>query len=423
MGFQKVQLRRRDGLFEQGAQVAQGGGRTPGTSASLQISNHELNLLVSLIPTTTTLSSSSNPSTYGVNVDLTAALKTNGVVVGSAAGIYVFKVDGLAVATNPVSGGLAGCTLTNLAARAYTISAEYAGDATYAPSTNSLSQTVNPAVSSLSLSSSAPTNGYRAPVFFIATNLPVGAGSNVVFSANGVAFSTNGAANGGATSLVLTNLPRAGTNSIVAFYTGDGNYLPASTNLIQTVTNHPPTAMTMSVARSAGISLKIPLADLATNWSDPDGDPVRLMSISLKTTNSVAVYRINVTTQPDGSYAITNSAYIGVPKTPNQNDQIVCAISDDQGGTNYFYIDIVVSTSPLFGQTTGIMPSGGGAVTVKFAGNSGYTFNVQRSTNLVSWVTIWTTNAPSGLFNYTDGFGDLGGIAPGSAYYRLSWSP
>ena len=103
MGFQKVQLRRRDGLFEQGAQVAQGGGITPGTSASLQISNHELNLLVSLIPTTTTLSSSSNPSTYGVNVDLTAALKTNGVVVGSAAGIYVFKVDGLAVATNPVT--------------------------------------------------------------------------------------------------------------------------------------------------------------------------------------------------------------------------------------------------------------------------------------------------------------------------------
>jgi hypothetical protein len=42
----------------------------------------------------------------------------------------------------------------------------------------------------------------------------------------------------------------------------------------------------------------------------------------------------------------------------------------------------------------------------------------------VSWVVIWTTNAPArGLFQYTDNFQDLGGNIPASAYYRLVWSP
>ena len=88
-------------------------------------------------------------------------------------------------------------------------------------------------------------------------------------------------------------------------------------------------------------------------------------------------------------------------------------------------INIVISVNPLTGQATGILyPGGNNPVTVSFAGVPGYTYAVERSTNLTTWMPIWTTNAPTGSsFNFTDSFGDLGGIAPSSAYYRLSWTP
>jgi hypothetical protein len=87
-------------------------------------------------------------------------------------------------------------------------------------------------------------------------------------------------------------------------------------------------------------------------------------------------------------------------------------------------VNIVVSSSPLSGQATSISNNQSGSVKVNFAGITGYSYGVQRSTNLVSWTTIWTTNAPSGgLFNYVDKFGDLGGTVPSAAYYRLTWNP
>jgi hypothetical protein len=48
---------------------------------------------------------------------------------------------------------------------------------------------------------------------------------------------------------------------------------------------------------------------------------------------------------------------------------------------------------------------------------------VQRSTNLVDWATLVTTNAPvNGVFEWVDDFSDLNvppDPAPSSAYYRL----
>jgi hypothetical protein len=49
---------------------------------------------------------------------------------------------------------------------------------------------------------------------------------------------------------------------------------------------------------------------------------------------------------------------------------------------------------------------------------------VQRSTNLTTWASILTTNAPAnGGFEVTDDFSDLGFVVPASAYYRLQWNP
>jgi hypothetical protein len=274
----------------------------------------------------------------------------------------------------------------------------------------------------LFLVSSENPSGYKDSVSFTASVTPAATG-NVLFLTNGVAFGTAPLINGSATSAPTALLP-SGTNIITAEYGGDNNYSGSTNAIDQIVTNQPPVASPLFVTRTAGTTLKIPLSSLATNWSDAYGLPVSLIGVNFTSTNGQHVFALNLTTNNNGSYVITNTAYLGYVNPSNVNDQITYAIGDGLGDTNEGWINVVVSTSPLFGQTTGVLRPNGRSVTLNFAGQPGYRYSVQRSLNLATWVTIWTTNAPpAGPFKYTDTFGDLGGAVPASAYYRLTWNP
>ena len=264
--------------------------------------------------------------------------------------------------------------------------------------------------------------GYHDANWF-GINLAPNATGNVIFRVNDVPFSTNTIANGSVSSVSIAMLLR-GTNIITAVYAGDSNYLSSTNELDQIVTNHPPVASDMTLTRGKGQTIKVALSDLATNWTDVDGAPVTLTGISQTSTNGRTLYALNFTANSDGSYAITNTAFIGYLNPSNVTDRFSYSIRDDNGNTNIGYVNVVVSSSPMFGQATGIFSAPSQPVLLNFLGHPGYSYNVQRSTNLVTWSTIWTTNAPpAGPFSYTDSFADLGGHAPSSAYYRLSWNP
>ena len=268
--------------------------------------------------------------------------------------------------------------------------------------------TITSASTSIVAGSSANPSGFNDSIYFTAS-LPSDAAGSVVFKTNGVAFDTASLSSGTATSVATTALAR-GNTTITAEYAGSINYVGNTNSFTQTVTNHLPVAGLMLVTRTAGLSLKIALPDLATNWSDVDGDAVTLASLNLTTTNGVSLVQSN--------------GWIYYTNAPNVADQISYSLNDGHGGTNTGYVNIAVSFALVTGQTTGITVPDGNAAVVSFAGIPGYTYQVQRSTNLTDWVTISTTNAPAGgLFNYTDTFGDLGGNAPTSAYYRLGWTP
>jgi autotransporter-associated beta strand protein len=287
--------------------------------------------------------------------------------------------------------------------------------------------TVQKAPTTVALTSSVNPSGYQDQVIFAATvqtnGVPAGdASGTVIFQANGVPFFTNSVA-GGTTTSTNSSLAR-GTNVITAIYSGDSGYLSSSATLNQVVTNHPPAAALMTVHTSSGVSVKIKLSDIATNWSDVDADTISLTAINLSSTNGVPLTLLNVTTNLDGSYVVANNAFLGYPGTTNANDQLSYTISDGQGGSMTGLINIAVSGGLSSGQVTGIIATGGGPVTVSFAGIPGYTYIVQRTTNFVDWSPILTTNAPAqGLFQYTDNFSDLGGTPPSSAAYRLGWTP
>ena len=278
---------------------------------------------------------------------------------------------------------------------------------------NSGTLTVNKAGTSVTVTSSKNPSGFKDSVTFTA-NLPKDATGGVVFLTNSAVFSTNSLTSGTASSSATTLLPR-GTNLITAQYAGDINYFGSTNTLAggQVVTNHPPVASVATYTRTAGLDLLILLSDLTNSWSDVDGNSVTRSGINLVTTNGVTLR--------------TNNVLILYSNPLNVNDQITYTISDGQGGTNTGVINITVSPFVSGQQTATPLTVSNGIVSTAFYGIPGYTYEVQRSTNLVlgtGWMNISTNTVGSnGKLNVTDQFPDLGGITPSSAYYRLEWHP
>ena len=281
--------------------------------------------------------------------------------------------------------------------------------------------TISQATPVIGLGSSLNPAGYLAGISFSAA-LPADATGSAIFSSTNGPISTNTLSGGAAGSTSITNLAR-GVQVVTAVYSGDGNYLPGTNTFNQTITNHPPVAALMVATRTAGFPLEIALSDLATNWTDADGDSVELSAINLTSTNGVTLYPMNLATNLDGSYVITNNAYLGYLPTADVADQISYSISDGQGGTNIGYINIVVVSS-VTGTNSITSITGGNPNGLTAYGIPGFTYITERSTNLTDWVEISTNMAATnGLINAADSFSDLGGNAPAEAFYRLLWQP
>jgi hypothetical protein len=178
------------------------------------------------------------------------------------------------------------------------------------------------------------------------------------------------------------------------------------------VSNRPSVAQLMTVTRTAGLSLHIALTDVATNWTDPDGDTVTLAAVNLTSTNGVSLQATN--------------GQIFYPISPDVNDQISYTVTDGyNGGTSTGYINVVINSSVTgTNSITGITP--GASNTVTAYGIPGFDYVLERATNLTPsvWIDVGTNAAATnGVINAIDTFWDLGGVPPGAAYYRLKWQP
>jgi autotransporter-associated beta strand protein len=168
--------------------------------------------------------------------------------------------------------------------------------------------------------------------------------------------------------------------------------------------NRGPVAGAASFTNHAPEVLQIPIATLINAASDADGDALTLAGVNLTTTNGVTL--------------TTNGAFIVYSNYVSVADQLSYTLSDGHGGSVTGMVQIAASPTGRFAGA----PSGtGGAMTLHFVGSPGWTYYLDRSTNLAIWATIWTNVAPAnGLFDYTDDFHELGAPAA-AAFYRLSW--
>ena len=258
---------------------------------------------------------------------------------------------------------------------------------------------------SLALTSSANPSGYLNALTFTATVTPTNATGDVTFYNGATPFSTNTLVAGVASSASISSLAR-GTNTITASYGGAPAFYGSTNTLDQVVTNHAPTTTLAGYYRGPTPTWRIALTNLMTNATDVDSDTLTVTAFSTST---------------NGVTLTTNGGFALYYNTNLVNDQFTYTVDDGFGGSTTGTLNLT-SQAFISGQNGSVMVSGATA-TVSFAGIPGFNYSVQRTTNLMDWAIIQTTNAPAGgLFDYTDDFNDLG-VVPGSAYYRLIYNP
>ena len=190
-----------------------------------------------LLPSTTTLESSHDPSTLGQAVTFTAVV-TAPSYEGTPSGKVTFTIDGQA--QTPVNLGVVGdtdearFTTSTLSAGSHTVSASYSGDSNVSASTGSLpTQTVNAPVlptTTTTLASSVNPSTVGQPVIFTAVVSPSGStgtpSGSVTFTIDGVSVAPVPLQLlGGSEQAALSIASLAeGRHTISAAYTGDSSF-------------------------------------------------------------------------------------------------------------------------------------------------------------------------------------------------------
>jgi hypothetical protein len=193
--------------------------------------------------TATTLSASNGSIALGQTVQLTAS-----VVPAAATGTVQFMDGAGVLGTVTLSGGAAVLAVSNLAVGSHTLTAAYSGDGNdTASSSTAVVVTVSKTNSSVTVTSSLNPATSGQSVTFTAAVTPSAATGTVQFK-DGATVLGSATVSGGVAVLSTSSLG-AGSHSITASYSGDGNYNGASTALTQTV--KATTATTLSANKAS----------------------------------------------------------------------------------------------------------------------------------------------------------------------------
>jgi len=199
------------------------------------------NQTVNKASTTVAVTNSVSPSIYGQSITITATVAVVLPGNGAPSGTVTFKDGGITLGTASLSAGKATFTISTLGAGTHSITAIYAGDANFGTSTSGvLTQTVNQANTSITISSSNNPSGKGQPLILTAnvTILPAGAGAatgTVTFRDGVVILGT--ATLSGEKATFTTSTLSMGSHSITATYEGDANCIASTSSILTQVIN------------------------------------------------------------------------------------------------------------------------------------------------------------------------------------------
>jgi hypothetical protein len=200
--------------------------------------------------------------------------------------------------------------------------------------------------------------------------------------------------------LLISGATGASYNIASAVRTNGGNYTVVASNgsgsvtsVVATLTyaDTAPVTSPATYSRPAGYPLIITIAgNLATYWSDVDGDPLALTGAIISTNGAAVNY---------------DSSYVYYTNANDVIDEIDYLVGDGFGGNTPGIINVLVGPPPT-NSVAGVVVNGNGSVTLSFVGVANYTYEVEATTNLAPpsvWTTISTNTADiNGQWQITD---------------------
>jgi len=192
-------------------------------------------------PTSTTLTAAPNPSVFGESVTLSVTVVAAGGGAGIPSGNVSLLDAGTAIGTAALdNAGKAVLSISTLSVGTHSLTATYAGDANFNPSSTSgtggVTLVVNQSSTVTTLSSSSEPSVFGQTVTFTATVAPSGGGAGVpsgtvVFSDGATAIGSEVLDNTGKATLTTSSLA-VGSHNLSASYRGNPGFLPSNSKAL-----------------------------------------------------------------------------------------------------------------------------------------------------------------------------------------------
>jgi hypothetical protein len=387
-----------------------------------------------LVQTTTTVTSSTSLLAVGESVTFTATITP---AIGSTETGSVSWSGNTGCAPSTVSAGVATCTTSSLPLGTDSVTATYGGDANYAGSNGSTSQTVNPAPAITSSASATFTVGTPGSFTVTTTGTPTPAISEAGSLPAGVTFTDNGngtatiagtpaAATGGSYPLTIT--ANNGTTNATQSFTLTVN----QTQFQLTTTANPAAGGTISPASGSlfNAGTVVPLVATPavgytfvgwTSAADPVASPTSAStSITMNGPESVTAQFALATMTPatltsptPGSTLSATSTTFTWTTATGATGYILSVGSTGVGSFNLYYSGSVPATSA----TLNSLPANGETIYVRLTTNFNgvwkhidYTYTAATQAALTTPAPSSTLTGPSVTFQWTTASGATGYI-------------
>jgi hypothetical protein len=385
---------------------------------------------------TLTLTATPNPAAVTENVTFSF---TATAASGTATGTAKFYDGTTLLSSQPLASGGASLTLSTLSVGSHTVTVQYSGDASYmAGTSNPVTEVINSATSTTTLSTSAASVPVGTTVIFTATvtgsngQTPTG---SVTFKDGGTALGTSPLGAGNMASFSTSTLA-PGPHTITAVYGGDGSSTTSTSSPItETVGQLTTTTSVVSSANptSAGATIQLTATVAISGSAAPDGAITGVVAFTtggttLGTANvnasGVAVLStnaLNAGSQPvvatyNGNTNYAGSSSISIVEVVNQTATTTSASAtplSPQAGQTVTVTATITSTtiappgSVTFTEngvslgtgtltngiatlTSGTLPTGTNVITVTYVGDSNYIGSSSAVTVVVTPATSAT---------------------------------
>jgi autotransporter-associated beta strand protein len=250
-----------------------------GQTFVVNYTNNAVTLTRTLTTTTTVVTSSANPSVFGQPITFTATVTPMAPATGTPTGLVTFEDGTVMLGTGILVNGVATFTTTTpLSLGGHSITAVYGGDNTFATSTSTpLTQTVNQASTTTTLSASSNPSGFGQMVTFtaIVTAVSPGAGiptGTVTFS-DGTTVLGTGTLNANGQATFQTSSLTLGTHSITAMYSGDTNFMASTSSVLAQAVLNASTTVVMSATNPSVFGQSVTFTATVTPTNGATGTP------------------------------------------------------------------------------------------------------------------------------------------------------